>query len=48
VGTLLAQIGGLDDRTITEVVRLHTLYQPRADELALARIERHGMTQGGS
>jgi hypothetical protein len=37
---LLAQIGGLDDRTITEVVRLHALYQPRADELALARIER--------
>jgi hypothetical protein len=41
VGTLLAQIGGLDDRAITEVVvRLHALYQPRADELALARIER--------
>jgi hypothetical protein len=37
---LLAEIGGLDDRTITEVVRLHALYQPRADELALARIER--------
>ncbi len=40
VGTLLAEIGGLDDRTITEVVRLHALYQPRADELAIARIER--------
>jgi DNA invertase Pin-like site-specific DNA recombinase len=40
VGRLLSEIGGLDDRTITEIVRLHALYRPRADELALARIER--------
>ncbi len=40
VGRLLAEIGRVDDRTITEVVRLHGEYRPRADELTLARIER--------
>ncbi len=40
VGALLAEIGSVDDRTITEVVRLHDGYRPQADELALARIER--------
>jgi DNA invertase Pin-like site-specific DNA recombinase len=40
IGTLLAQIGRVDDATITEVVRRHAEYRPRADELTLARIER--------
>jgi hypothetical protein len=30
----------VDDATITEVVRLHGTYQPRADEVTLARISR--------
>ena len=33
-------IGRVDDGTISEVVRLHDAYRPRADELTLARIER--------
>jgi hypothetical protein len=37
---LLERIGRVDDRTITDVVRLHGTYRPRSDELALARIER--------
>jgi DNA invertase Pin-like site-specific DNA recombinase len=40
VGAILAQIGRVDDGTISEVVRLHGAYRPRADELALARIGR--------
>jgi DNA invertase Pin-like site-specific DNA recombinase len=40
VGSLLAEIGSVDDATITEVVRLHDAYLPRADELAIARVER--------
>jgi hypothetical protein len=40
VGAILAQIGRVDDATITEVVRLHEEYRPRADELTLARISR--------
>jgi Resolvase, N terminal domain len=40
VGAILAQIGRVDDATITEVVRLHGTYAPRADELTLARISR--------
>jgi DNA invertase Pin-like site-specific DNA recombinase len=40
VGRLLGEIGRVDDRTITEVVRIHGEYRPRADELALARIQR--------
>jgi hypothetical protein len=38
VGTLLGTIGSVDDATISEVVRLHEVYQPKADELGLARI----------
>jgi DNA invertase Pin-like site-specific DNA recombinase len=38
VGTLLGTIGSVDDATISEVVRLHDAYQPKADELGLARI----------
>jgi Resolvase, N terminal domain len=40
IGTLLGTIGSVDDATISEVVRLHAAYQPRADELGLARIAR--------
>ena len=40
VGAVLAEIGRVDDATITEVVRLHAAYRPRADELTLARISR--------
>ena len=40
IGAILAQIGCVDDATIAEVVRLHGAYQPRADELTLARISR--------
>ncbi len=40
VGTLLAEIGSLDDHTITEVVRLYGEDQSRPDELTLTRIER--------
>lgn len=40
VGALLASIGRVDDRTITEVVRLHAGYEPRTDERAIARLER--------
>ncbi len=40
VGQLLGTIGSVDDATMTEVVRLHRAYRPRADELALARINR--------
>jgi hypothetical protein len=40
VGSILAEIGRVDDATITEVVRLHDAYRPRADELTLARIKR--------
>jgi hypothetical protein len=38
VGTLLGTIGSVDNATISEVVRLHEAYQPKADELGLARI----------
>ena len=40
VGELLAVVGHVDNQTISEVGRLHDLNQLRADELALARIER--------
>ncbi|MGH2465394.1 MAG: hypothetical protein ACRDGI_08035 [Candidatus Limnocylindrales bacterium] len=40
IGALLAEIGAVDDPTITEVVHLHDGYRPHADELALARITR--------
>ena len=40
VGAILAEIGRVDDVTITEVVRLHGAYRPRADDLTLARIGR--------
>jgi DNA invertase Pin-like site-specific DNA recombinase len=40
VGAILAEIGRVDDATISEVVRLHDAYRPRADELTLARIAR--------
>ena len=40
VRAILAQIGRVDDVTITEVVRLHESHQPRADELTLALISR--------
>jgi DNA invertase Pin-like site-specific DNA recombinase len=40
VGAILDRIGRVDDATISEVVRLHDAYRPRADELTLARIKR--------
>ena len=40
IGSLLTKIGRIDDWAISEVVRLHADYQPRADELTLARIAR--------
>jgi hypothetical protein len=40
VGTIFAQIGRVNDATISEIVRLHDAYRPRADELTLARIAR--------
>ena len=40
IGALLAEVGGLDDLTITEAVSLYGEDPGRADELALARIER--------
>ncbi|MCC6227567.1 MAG: recombinase family protein [Microthrixaceae bacterium] len=40
VGTLLGEVGSLDDLTITEAVRLYGEDPGRADEFALARIER--------
>ena len=40
VGAILDRIGRVDDGTISEVVRLHNTYRPRADELTLARIDR--------
>jgi hypothetical protein len=40
IGALLGHIGRVDDRTISEVVRLHGDYQPRADELTLGRVAR--------
>jgi DNA invertase Pin-like site-specific DNA recombinase len=40
IGALLAQVGQVDNATITEVVRLHGQHRPEVDELALARIER--------
>lgn len=40
VGAILDRIGRVDDATISEVVRLHHAYRPRADELTLARIKR--------
>jgi hypothetical protein len=40
VGAILAEIGRVDDVTISEVVRLHDAYRPHADELTLARIVR--------
>jgi hypothetical protein len=40
VGEILAEIGRVDDATISEVVRLHGAHRPRADELTLARISR--------
>jgi len=38
VGALLGTIGSVDDATISAVVGLHAAFQPRADELGLARI----------
>ncbi len=40
IGALLAEVGSLDDLTITEAVRLYGEDPGRVDELALARIER--------
>jgi hypothetical protein len=40
VGVILDRIGLVDDVTISEVVRLHDAYRPRADELTIARIGR--------
>lgn len=40
MGAILDRIGRVDDATISEVVRLHDAYRPRADELTLARIVR--------
>ena len=40
IGSLLTQIGRIDDWAISEVVRLHADHRPRADELTLARIAR--------
>jgi hypothetical protein len=40
VGQLLGHIGSLDDRTMTEVVRLYGEDLAKPDELTLARIER--------
>ena len=40
IGALLGEVGSLDDLTITEAVRLYGEDPGRADELALARIER--------
>ncbi|HVA84711.1 MAG TPA: recombinase family protein [Candidatus Saccharimonadales bacterium] len=40
VGAILERIGRVDDATISEVVRLHSAFRPRADELTLARIHR--------
>lgn len=40
MGTLLAEIGSLDDLTITQVVSLYGHEPGRVDELTLARIER--------
>ena len=40
VGAIRAEIGRVDDATITEFVRLHGSYRPRADELTFARINR--------
>ena len=37
VGSMLTEIGRVDDNTISEVVRLHGRHRPRADELTLAR-----------
>jgi len=39
LGALLAELGSLDDLTITEAVRLYGQDPGRADELALVRIE---------
>ena len=40
VAAILDRIGRVDDLAITEVVRLHGEYEPRADGLSLARIKR--------
>ena len=40
IGAILAEIGRVDDATISEIVRIHGAYRPRADELTLARIAR--------
>lgn len=40
VGAILAEIGQVGDGTVSEVIRLHGTYRPRADELAIARIGR--------
>jgi hypothetical protein len=40
IGSLLTQIGRIDDWAISEVIRLHADYRPRADDLTLARIAR--------
>jgi hypothetical protein len=40
VGELLAVIGAVDNRTLSEVVRLHNANRPHEDGLVLARIER--------
>jgi DNA invertase Pin-like site-specific DNA recombinase len=40
IGALLQEIGGVDDRTITEVVHVLGEHRPRVDEMTLARVER--------
>jgi hypothetical protein len=39
IGAVLERIARVDDYVITEVVRLHAEYEPRADELGLARLD---------
>jgi DNA invertase Pin-like site-specific DNA recombinase len=40
IAAILAQIGSVDDAAIAEIVRLHAEHEPKADEVALARIGR--------
>ena len=40
IGALLARVGRVDDRVITEIVRRHAEYEQHPDQLGLARIER--------
>jgi DNA invertase Pin-like site-specific DNA recombinase len=40
VGAILGEIGRIDDAAIAEVVRLHAEHEPKADQVALARIQR--------